>query len=132
STTGPRIPALVVSPRVNAGVFKKNLDHTSVLRFLAERFTPAKEFSPEVTARHSQRAGAALVSLGDVIDRIDARPVPPPPPVGMLPTVSFPNGRTAKTPGQQAFLDARKRLNQAAPDEMASTHPEASFPLAHH
>jgi phospholipase C len=51
-TTGPRVPALVVSPHVAPGtVFHGKLDHTSILRLLAERFTPDKPYSDAVTAR---------------------------------------------------------------------------------
>jgi phospholipase C len=132
STTGPRVPAIVVSPRVNPGVFKNNMDHTSALRFLAERFTPSKPFNAEVTARHTPRAGEGLASLGNVIDRSDARAVPAPPSVGMLPTASYPNGRPAKTPGQEAFLNARKHFHEDAHDETAAAHPEAFFALPHH
>lgn len=132
TTTGPRVPAIVISPRVDPGVFKKNLDHTSLLRFLAERFTPGSEFNPEVTARHAAGVTGGLCSLGEVINRSDARSPAPPPTVGMLPTVSYPNGRPATTPGQQAFLDARIRFQQTATDDMAAAHPETFFPLPHH
>jgi phospholipase C len=52
STTGPRVPAFVVSPQVAPGtVFHNKLDHTSILRLLAEHLTPGKPYSPEVEAR---------------------------------------------------------------------------------
>src|SRR5262249_31541191 len=48
-STGPRVPAFVISPHVPAGaVFHNKLDHTSVLRLLAERFTPGQTYSAAV------------------------------------------------------------------------------------
>jgi phospholipase C len=123
STTGPRVPAIVVSPLADAGVFKQNLDHTSVLRFLAERFTPGKPFNDEVAKRHAPRIGG-LVSLGNVITRSSPRPVPDPPAVGMLPTLSRPNGLPVTTPQQQAFAQAHHDLDQT---QLAKVHPESFF-----
>jgi phospholipase C len=128
---GPRIPGIVVSPLVDTGVFKGNLDHTSVLRFLAERFTPGKEFSPEVTSRHKP-SSANLRSLGDVLDRAAAREAPYPPNVGALRAVSYPTGRTAMTAGQQAFLEARQALHRDAHDDMTKAHPDGFFSKPHH
>jgi phospholipase C len=54
-TSGVRVPAFVVSPHVAAGQpFHGKLDHTSVLRLLAERFTPGRPYSAAVTARQQQ------------------------------------------------------------------------------
>jgi phospholipase C len=55
-TTGPRVPAFVVSSHVAPGtVFSNKLDHTSILRMLAERFTPGKPYSAEVETRQQQQ-----------------------------------------------------------------------------
>ena len=68
-TTGVRVPAFVVSPQVEAGsVFNGNLDHTSVLQLLADRFNPAQEYSAAVGARQTK-----LVPLATIL-----KPVPPP------------------------------------------------------
>jgi phospholipase C len=54
ATTGPRVPALLVSPHVGAGqVFSEPLDHTSFLQLLAERFTPGNSYSPAVDQRQA-------------------------------------------------------------------------------
>jgi phospholipase C len=51
-TTGQRVPALLVSPYVEAGqVFSEPLDHTSVLQLLAERFGNGAPYSAAVAAR---------------------------------------------------------------------------------
>src|SRR5205085_9601961 len=48
-TTGMRVPGFVVSPFVNAArVYHKNLDHTSILQFLAEWLTQGTPYSPAV------------------------------------------------------------------------------------
>jgi phospholipase C len=126
STTGPRVPAIVVSPLSEQSVFKQNLDHTSVLRFLAERFTPGVPFNKEVEQRHAPRRGG-LYSLGDVITRATPRPVPEPPSVGMLPTISRPNGLPIATPQQQAFAQAHHELETLDRPKLAQAHPESFF-----
>jgi phospholipase C len=68
ATTGVRVPAFVVSPQVAPGtVFSQNLDHTSMLQLLAERFNPNGDYSAAVGARQPR-----LGSLADVL-----LPVPP-------------------------------------------------------
>lgn len=53
ATTGPRVPALIVSPHVGQGqVFSESLDHTSFLQLLADRFTIDGKYSPPVTGRN--------------------------------------------------------------------------------
>jgi len=131
TTTGPRVPAIVISPRVDPGVYKGNLDHTSVLRFLGERFGPKKEFSPEVTARHATTS-ADLRSLGEVFDLDSPRTPPSPPLVGGLNTRSFPNGQPATTDAQRLFLEARQRFHADEPDGMAHAHPGGFFVKPHH
>jgi phospholipase C len=67
-TTGVRVPAFVVSPHVEPGsVFSGNLDHTSLLQLLADRFNPAGQYSPAVGARQTH-----LVPLSTIL-----KPVPP-------------------------------------------------------
>jgi phospholipase C len=52
ATAGVRVPAFVISPYVKPGsVFSEMVDTTSVLRLLADRFTPGKAYSPAVAAR---------------------------------------------------------------------------------
>jgi phospholipase C len=123
-TTGPRVPGIVVSPLVDATVFNGNLDHTSVLRFLAERFTPGTPYSDQVAARHAGPAN--LRSLGEIVNLSAPRAVPPPPNLGPFVSITFPNGRPSLTPGQNAFLEARKAAHLDH-DTLAQTHPESFF-----
>jgi phospholipase C len=69
-TTGVRVPGFVVSPHVAPGtVFSGNLDHTSILQLLADRFNPNQDYSAAVGARQPH-----LVPLANVlVDRVPAQ-----------------------------------------------------------
>ena len=124
-TTGPRVPAIVASPLVEANsVFKENLDHTSVLRFLAEKFTPGSGYSDRVNARHES---GVLRSLGGVLTRATPRETPDPPRLGPFPQVAFPSGRPAKTDAQRMFAAARAAAHADHPGPLAEMHPESFF-----
>jgi phospholipase C len=57
---GPRTPAYILSPFVKAGGCVNSIfDHTSVLKFVAERFAN-DSYSPEVDARPVENLSAAL------------------------------------------------------------------------
>lgn len=63
-TTGPRVPALLVSPHVEAGqVYKEDLDHTSFLQLIDERFGGGGGYSPAVTQRQARLAGRIARAL---------------------------------------------------------------------
>lgn len=124
-TTGPRVPAIVASPLVEPGsVFDKNLDHTSVLRFLAEKFTPGASFSDAVAERHQS---GLLKSLADVLTRTDPRATPDPPLLGPFQKIAFPSGRAAQTDAQKMFAAARAAAHATQPGPLASLHPESFF-----
>ena len=54
-TTGVRVPGFLISPHVAPGIpFSGNLDHTSFLQLLADRFTPGVAYSSEIASRQSQ------------------------------------------------------------------------------
>jgi phospholipase C len=56
---GVRVPGFVVSPFVSAKrVCSTVLDHTSILQFLAEKFTPGKAYSAAVEERKQQGVGS--------------------------------------------------------------------------
>src|SRR5579884_1260070 len=71
-TTGPRVPAIIVSPLVSAGhVYQGNLDHTSILQLLAERFAPLETgYSSGVNHRRDQ----GINSVGSVFNLSEPRP----------------------------------------------------------
>ncbi len=77
ATTGVRVPALIVSPLLQARkVFRKPLDHTSILKFIGSKFGDNGLYSEVVSAR------ASVGSVKDILDEFgieDARPCPEPP-----------------------------------------------------
>lgn len=51
-STGPRVPGIIVSPFVEPGsVYHGNLDHTSILKFIAAKWNPGKGYSNAVDPR---------------------------------------------------------------------------------
>lgn len=114
---GPRIPAYVISPFVKPrSVFHGTLDHTSVLKFMAEKFDPNKSHSAVVDARPVQSLSAAL----DFTNPITNAPVAPsldnylngrgPAPTG----VSIPDQDSSDL--QTGFQKALKTLTQSGAD----------------
>lgn len=62
-TSGPRVPALLVSPFVDARqVFDRRIDHTAFLSLLAEKFTHQIPYSDKVQARQSTYPGFGKLS----------------------------------------------------------------------
>jgi phospholipase C len=103
-TMGIRVPALIVSPLVKRrGVFKGLLDHTSILRFIGQKFGDNGYYSSEVNNR--PLVGIVLDVLKDpdcglAQPRVD---IPQPPP--FEPKDSFVRGRSyhSVTPSAEAF-----------------------------
>jgi phospholipase C len=120
-TTGPRIPALLVSPFVKPGsVCSATLDHTSVLQFLAEKFTPGNIYSQRVDAR--RKAGVQSISAA-----LDATPNVNPPAAPAAPiVVETPLGKPVNAPSdmQQSFTAAATQMKAAHPDETLTKFPE--------
>lgn len=67
-TTGVRVPALIISPQVEPGsVVRGELDHTSILQLLVDKFAPTEGYSIDVDARQAmlQRLKDLPLSLQD-------------------------------------------------------------------
>ncbi|HLH52544.1 MAG TPA: alkaline phosphatase family protein [Verrucomicrobiae bacterium] len=115
-TTGPRVPAYLISPFVKPGsVYKGNLDHTSVLKCIAKRFGNGS-YSPEVDSR----------PVGDIWDALeldaprgDDADFPPPPNV-----VGFTPNSTPTEPIPLAFNDAAAKAKTEAPAQALQKFPE--------
>jgi phospholipase C len=61
-STGVRVPAFLVSPLIPPGsVFQENVDHTGVLKLLANKFVPGQGYSPDVDNR--EIAGQPVADL---------------------------------------------------------------------
>lgn len=104
-TSGVRVPAFVVSPHVAAGaVFSGLLEHTSVLQFLADRFTPGQPYSPAIQER--LRNYTSLVNTLQDIPQGDPPPRPP-------------DGLGAHAPAPPRRLTARGSETARAFDELA-------------
>jgi phospholipase C len=89
---GPRIPGVIVSPLVKPGsVCHSIFDHTSVLQFLAEKFTPGKPYSTSV----QKRGNLGIASISQALNN-DLTWNPPPPPSQAL-NVRTALGRTIAT-----------------------------------
>ncbi|MEA2624334.1 MAG: phospholipase [Candidatus Binatota bacterium] len=122
-TTGVRVPAVVVSPFVEAGsVCKQVLDHTSVLQLIAERFDPGGSgYSPEVNARRAAGIGSVSAALTRDSPRRDVPNVPLGP---IEATAALTQLRITRSPNQEAFEEAAARLVEEHPKEVAEQHPE--------
>jgi phospholipase C len=117
--TGPRVPALLVSPLVDAGVkFSEEVDHTAVLALLAEKFTEDVPYSDEVKARHD-----LYPAFGKLSNALRSTPRPGPVPKLRRPlSVNF----------LSALSDGLKSMVGASPSFLApdDAPPDAGTPTA--
>jgi phospholipase C len=123
TTTGVRVPALVVSPFVEQGkAFNGILDHTSILKLLAERFgKPGEQYSGDVAAR------LPIQSLSAVLNRTSPRPGPPPsaPALTVDTAAGAPLASGAMlSPNQLAFRNALEEMRQRNPMAAAQKFPD--------
>ena len=92
-TLGVRVPGLVVSPFVKPGtVFSSVLDHTSILKFIAQKFGGGAPYSSEVAQRR----------VGSVFDVLNLEQ-----PRDEIPVVQTLNDYMAKDPGKAGYLPDR-------------------------
>lgn len=105
NTTGPRIPAFVISPLVSPRRVVHNLvfDHTSILQFVAECFAPGGgSYSHEVDLREN----FGISSVSQVLDLAAPRPMPPAPNISVSAPATLQLIRPVQTEGQRAFAHA--------------------------
>jgi phospholipase C len=115
STTGPRVPAYLISPFVKPGaIYKGNLDHTSVLKCIAKRFGNGS-YSPQVDARP---VGNIWDALELDAPRTDAGFPPPPSDAGFTP-LSTPEDEIP-----QDFAAAAAAAKTNAPADAQAKFPE--------
>lgn len=120
---GVRVPAILASPYVAKGSVSQLLfDHTSVLQFLAEKFTPGKPYSATVEERKKkgiQSISKALTNNPDV--------TAPPPPRQSIAVKSFLGDNIATAPHSamgRLFEQAAKDMMTEMPKETAVKYPE--------
>ena len=119
STTGVRVPAFVISPYVKPGsVFSDTVDTTSILRLLADRFTPGQAYSPAVAARQKH-----FQALSSILDNPPITTTPSPITASALnqllsgsPAVALDTGGT--TPTAQALNRASAAMAKLHPDQI--------------
>ncbi len=109
-TSGPRVPAIIVSPLVARGsASSRRFDHTSILQLLADVAAPGNAYSKLVADRHKE---GGIHSLSTVLAGQPLQGMAP-----IMPPVRLPNSANAlprpaqpKTPGVMAFEKARQML----------------------
>ena len=120
-TTGIRVPAAVVSPFVSAGsVCNANFDHTSILRFLGQKFGAGGGYSPEVDNR------PIVGSVADILDRTaprDDRPQPPDPAVIVAQTTTLPAPLPPSNENVEAFKRVAQQMKDNYPHQLATKFP---------
>ena len=134
-TLGVRVPALIVSPLVKReSVFNGLLDHTSILKFIGQKFGDGGYYSNEVNNR--SLVGSVLDVLNDPACAVGQvrTDLPQPPP--FEPKDAFVRGPSYHpvTPNAEAFAYALRRMreDQHERERAATKFPEmANFLAAH-
>jgi phospholipase C len=122
---GVRVPGILVSPYVNQGsACHELLDHTSVLQFLAEKFTPGSPYSQIVEARRNQGINSLSVALTNEVEQVPDAPFPPSQPINVKTAL----GKTVQTgpqePISKSFENAALELLKEKPEQMREKYPE--------
>lgn len=121
-STGPRIPAIVASPFAPQGVSKAQLDNTSILQLIAERFgAPGEAYSSEVAGRMQQKivSVSSVLSAGAGNTKQCALPAAPAVPASVAPLPA-----TAPNNLRRAFDQAVKNLAAQHQAEAFTKYPE--------
>jgi phospholipase C len=122
TTSGPRVPAIIVSPLVKRASFSSlRFDHTSILQFVADVFDNGNAYSDLVTARHKEGQIASVSAV--IADSIQQGLPPAMPPMGPFNAVAYSANRTPTTPGMEAFANARAAIVAKDPAALANLHP---------
>ncbi len=120
-TSGVRVPALILSPFVSAGtVFHGSLDHTSILKFLGQRFGMGGGYSPDVDRRN-------VGSVADLLDGLaNPRQLAPAPPVlGASPASTVPVPIANSSANVDAFNKLLQNLKTNYPHQLATKFPQS-------
>ena len=120
---GPRIPGIVMSPFVKPGsVCHELLDHTSVLQFLAEVFTPGQSYSPSVNSR--KKSGIMSINATLVNDIELNPPLAPTVALDVQTALGKPVDVVQQGDMKLSFDQATLQLLKNNPAEVAKKFPE--------
>jgi phospholipase C len=124
-TSGPRVPAIIVSPLVGrASHSSLRFDHTSILQFMADVADPGSAYSKIVADRHKE---GAIRSLSEVIAEAPLQGRPPiMPPVRLAAPGKPTTQASARTAGMQAFDHARQALAAQRKEAVAAVSQSAA------
>jgi phospholipase C len=119
STTGVRVPGLIVSPLVEPRtVYPDQLDHTSILQLLADKFDTNQTYSPDVSRRQPH-----LSRLATTLTRSTPRTeIVAPPPISALAALVAGGLGAHSIPAAGANENSKAMYLAAA--RMAQDHPE--------
>jgi phospholipase C len=123
TTSGPRVPAIIVSPLVDNKPSHARFDHTAILQFIADTFAPGEWFSPEIQRRYGE---GRLERLRGLIGAAPNPHIPRMPPMPSFTSVTLSSTREM-TPGMEAFQHARDLHHQTDPLAFAQQMPRMAF-----
>jgi phospholipase C len=124
TSTGPRVPAFIISPLVSAGgVFKGIMDHTSILQLLAEKFDPGHDYHDEVKRRRE----LGICSVSDVLKAGPSKPrkdIPAAPAHQIISAMLAPPAPPITPGNPEAFAAAARQLLQQDRAKAIQAFPE--------
>jgi len=123
-STGPRIPAILVSPFVRKGQPSHLLfDHTSVLQLLSEKFgRPGESWSATVKARKGAGIQSVSAALTDAASLV--APSEPSTPIAANISLGTQLSKAPAGPMAEAFANAGRQLLQTQPQFAQENYPE--------
>jgi phospholipase C len=119
-TLGVRVPGLIVSPFATAGsCFPGILDHTSILKLLAEKYTPGHPYSADVAARTLVQSLSAALDLDTARTDLPGVPDAPVHATRLAQRVPAP----FPSPNTTAFHNAMAAMRRTNPETAAARFP---------
>jgi len=127
TTSGPRVPAIVVSPLVQKGsVTSRRFDHTSFLQLLADVSDPGRAYSEVVEARRQE---GGIQRLSEVLADEPIIQQPPPMPLFKLPVPGNAAPPRVVNRSMEAFQSLSAILDPARRLLAAATPPASAIKL---
>jgi len=125
TSTGVRVPSIVISPFTSTkSVYSGNMDHTSMLQFIAERFAPTESgYNESVNERRDQ----GIESVSKVLDLDHPRtdiPVVPSVIIDRPARLGLDDPKIEKGLMQKAFEEASLRMIEKNPKQTNEQFPD--------